>query len=212
MSSPSIAKSAQAYIATRLARGRVATLVLFVVVAAIAVTGETDVSEAIIVVVIATLLVLLFRVWDDLADVEFDRKRCTDRILVTISDRRSFGWTVVAGLLIVAVLLSAWRTVPQVVAYLILVAAMSASYRVVLPRIARIHVVLLKYPVFIYLCSPAPRSVTALIIGSGAYLVLAIYELFSDSTLRQWSGRRWLLPAEVLALIVVTGAILWARQ
>jgi hypothetical protein len=212
VSLPSIARVTAAYIATRLARRYVVALALLIAIAGVGVAGRADLTALLSTSALALLLVILFRLWDDLADVAHDRAQHPDRVLCNVDDQQPFYWMVAAGLLLAALLLVVWRSVPQLYTYVGLVAAVAALYRLTSygsGRVARIHLILFKYPIFVYLSSTSPELDRAIFVGAGVYFVLAIYEQLSDPALHAWPARHWALRAEVLGLLVLTGATLW---
>ncbi len=144
-------------------------------------------------VVLATLLLAQFRLWDDLADVEADRKSHPERTLPRAASLRPFRdallWLagITAGII---VLLDPSGLKLAVLAALDLALAGWYRFR---PREYSLgyHVVLLKYPVFVYLLSSEPVHLQRRMFAMTAvYLAACIYEALHDPRLRGiWAAR-----------------------
>ena len=101
----------------------------------------------------------------------------------------------------------------QLVLYVLLVAGFAAIYRRKTWggqwRLVRTQAVLIKYPVFLYLCANNAAPGRLGIGGVVLYLLLSIIDLLSDSTLRATSARRWLLAIELSALVILLVTHTW---
>jgi hypothetical protein len=128
---------------------------------------------------VATLILLLlqFRLWDDLADVPRDRVEHPERFLPRCTSFAPFhaalGTTGVASLLAVGLLSGLYAALALVA----LNAGAAVWYRLAPARRTAPLVVLAKYPVFSALIAPAPLDPLAL---TGAciavYLAFCVYE------------------------------------
>jgi hypothetical protein len=157
--------------------------------------------------VLLLVAILVFRLWDDLADREHDRLRHPERVLVIAQDLMPFIVVLLAGLLLVAFLLR--DDVRQLLVYLGVVALLAVLYHggleKVLARSARSALVLLKYPLFVYLLvTPTGRAWLA---GLGLYVLLLVYEWRDDPDLREAPLPPLLAAAS--AGIAIISALYW---
>lgn len=196
------------YLQTRLLRWQIA-LLWAVLIANLLVSVGTIGSPAAQLTQSVLLLVaiLVFRLWDDLADREHDRLRHPERVLVKAQDLTQFIVVLVAGLLSAAFLLRG--DVRQLLVYLGLVALLAVLYHSplekVLTRSARSGLVLLKYPLFVsLLVTPSFRAWLA---GIGLYVLLLVYEWRDDPDLREAAPLP--LLAAAAAGIAIISALYW---
>ena len=157
---------------------------------------------------------ILRRLWDDLADLNFDRNNHPDRTLVTSSNIRPY-FILVAGLTVLsAMILAVMRPPSHWFTYVLLLAGTAIIYRrQVWPgawRLVRMQLVLIKYPVFLYLCAQDGTPVSMARSGIAVYLLLSFIDLLSDATLRLLPARRWLLILELALFAVFMGTLLWS--
>jgi hypothetical protein len=141
------------------------------------------------------LFVLAFRLWDDLADLEFDRLHHPDRCLVRSADLRPFyaaQWLLLVSL---AGFLMIFPQGGRILPFLGLVAAFLAIYRVTAsrPRLRsmRTVLVLVKYPAFVFLLAHRPDDPATLLTALVVYLLPLLDELRS-------TGPGMLVPAALL--------------
>lgn len=203
------------YCATRLASPRVLALVALLGAAGAALSAAPTPASVAACALLAGSLVVQFRVWDDLADVAFDRAHHPRRVLAASRNLRPY-FLLVAGLSVLnAGAIAALRAPLQLTAYLLLLAAFALLYhRRVWPRgrrVLRNQLVLSKYPVFLYLGTygAAPR---ALLGGALAlYLLLTMFDLSSDKGLRARLTPRARLVIAAAAFALVLAALIWSR-
>lgn len=201
------------YALTRLVTARIAALAALLTVVSVWISTSQSPYDFGKTALLVCLLISQFRLWDDLADYDFDRLHHPDRILVTSHDTGSY-WVLFLSLSLVS---AAWigilQPLPQLVLYVLLVAGFAVIYRRKRWdgqwRLVRTQVVLIKYPVFLYLCSNNAALGRLGIGGIALYLLLSIIDLLSDNTLRATSARRWLLSIEISALIVILVTHTW---
>lgn len=149
------------------------------------------------------LFVFTFRLWDDVADLEYDRRHYPQRILVR-SDNilyfQLFLWLLVAGL--TGLVLAVAGNV-RALAFLAMVAVLVVTYRVTGKRSSlrgvRVSLVLAKYPVFVLLFATKPGNPLVLLSAFGVYVLPLLDETRS-------TGRSVLLPATTLAGVL---ALVW---
>jgi 4-hydroxybenzoate polyprenyltransferase len=155
-------------------------------------------------------LVWAFRLWDDLADLAYDRIHHPERKLVSSTTRPSFAAAL--GIVLAAAvgaLVLAERP-RQALALGLLCAFLAAVY---LPwrgrvdrRLMRAHLVLAKYPVFIYVAAVRPVSTTVAMIAGAAYLALCVIEILDDPALRRTVAARVVATAEAVAFVGIVAA------
>jgi 4-hydroxybenzoate polyprenyltransferase len=158
---------------------------------------------------LVTALLVQFRVWDDLADRERDRRRHADRALPAASRLGPFHalWGAAAGAS--AALLAAGPAAgTRLAGYGLLGLGLALWYARGARRwtwpVLGYHVVLAKYPVFVYLLGgdvmrPAPRLLAML----ASYLALCVYEVLHDPETARAAGARCALRVEAGALVSV---------
>lgn len=151
--------------------------------------------------IVSALFIVAFRLWDDLADLEHDRRHSPGRCLVRATNLRPFHtaqWLLITLLAVLLVTVGS----AHALAFVCLVAVMFAMYRLTSGRAElrpfRQVAVLSKYPVFVLLVAHSPGDSGALLAALIAYLPPLIDEFRS-------SGAALLLPA-----VILTGFVLLA--
>ncbi len=126
------------------------------------------------------LFITAFRLWDDLADLDFDRRHHPQRVLVRATSLTCFCltlWTMVALLVGLVTLLAGGV---RALGLLLLVSAFWFLYRIdrahALRRDWRRVLVLVKYPVFVLLLAADPASVLTVLTVIGVFVVLVLEE------------------------------------
>lgn len=161
---------------------------------------------------LACSLVYQFRLWDDISDRERDRLDHPERVLSTTTSVTSFRSLVSVAFLLNLALITVlsgprWR----LEAFMLLNGAFLLWYRWLRQlwrnEIASSHVVVSKYPVFVYLLSGEPSR------ASGVHLLLAmllvyfcfcVYELLHDARLYRAPEAPRILALEMLAWCAVS--------
>jgi len=141
----------------------------------------------------AILLALLvtFRLWDDLADRQYDKTRSKDlsdqRILLTSHYIRWFNITLVIAMLVLGIIIYQRDNALALSWYLILCLGFSFLYytAVISPasRFKREILVLMKYPSFILLVS-ASTNLKAIAVATGLYTMLSLNYFFEHRALK----------------------------
>ena len=159
---------------------------------------------------LAFLLILQFRLWDDLVDVQRDRHGHPSRLLCRAESLT--GFDVLLGVL--SVLNGFWISqlggiIPLLVFWLYTL--LLGLWYWLRPsrspgRDYGYHVVLTKYPLFVYLLSghssaPIPRLLLSLLL---VYFCFGVYELLHDRRLRRLPSSRTLLGIEMSVLVGVS--------
>ncbi len=205
VSSNSAAADLVAYGRERIARWRIAALVVAITALAFVAEAPRGVEDALSRAVLAALLVASFRIWDDLADRAYDSVHHPTRVLVR-SAAVGWVWALLAGLAAVsACALGAIGGSPSLSTYAGLIVLLAVVYRgprqLTRDRFIRTQLVLLKYPAFIALLTAQGFSGRTVLAGAVGYLSLSVYEWRDDPALRDGHlGRR-------LAVVLAIGLI-----
>ena len=212
MSSKSLTNDLRAYTTTRLASARIGLLWFGLTGSALLVSSWHVMDYATSTAILAALLIVQFRLWDDLADLQHDAHHHPQRVLVRTVHRYKFVLLCVVATLPSVWILWLWRDLAQLLVYAGLCAVMGTLYTASSqwPRIARGHLVLLKYPVFTWLCAVNPQPYRTVVVGTALWLVLALTDLHGDPSLRSSSHWRWIKNIELAALLVL--AVLALQQ
>jgi len=200
----STANTLSAYRRERFPAGIFLPLAVALAGAAVLASGPVSALAFALHVLLAGSLLFQFRLWDDLADRAHDRVTHPDRVLVrseSVAPFRLLLLVSAAGNLFALLL---WHGLAiQLVVLLGLNAAGCVWYRLLRPwlpgPILGYHVVLLKYPAFVFLLgTPAPALPLAMVL---VYLGLCVYEVLHDGRLRAVPGARAALAVETVALL-----------
>lgn len=209
MLSASCASDLAAWLVERVATKRIAALWMLLAAAAWSVSPTTPLW---IVAAPMALLVVQFRLWDDLAEREHDAARHPGRVMVRTAHAACFAMVVAVLAVVVAVLLVMCGGSSAFVIYGVLLAAAVLFYKksaVAIRHCWRAYVVLLKYPVFVFLCAGSAAPLRTAATAVAVFGVLAAFEALDDATLHSASGRRGWTAAFVLLAVagVVTTVI-----
>ncbi|MAV37324.1 MAG: hypothetical protein CMJ59_17930 [Planctomycetaceae bacterium] len=216
----SLSRDIRDYLLTRVVLPRMAALLALLVTAAWCHSGSQSLPltwiEATFEIGLVVLLLSQFRLWDDLADVHKDGLIDPQRVLCRTAHRASFMVLVVLLAVGSISLLAGSRNVRALGLLGGLTLLMIGWYAIPARTswtVMNYHVVLLKYPVFILLMeAPTERIVHPATMGAAlaVYLILCVFEVCHDPTLRSRTGVRVLAGAEGLLLVVsiatMTGA------
>ncbi len=209
LSSSTVAEALR-YAHSRLVRWRMAAL-WGLLVATRAVAAPDSLARLAAPALFLALATALLRLWDDLADLAHDRVVAPRRVLVTSADLRPFAAVAGAGLVLLAVMLFA--DPPRLAVYLGLLVGLGSIYHLRLtaglPRPTRAALVLVKYPLLVYLAGAGP-STRAALSALGLYAVLLSYEWRDDAALRASPAHQVLLGA--LLAVTVIGVVLMAGE
>lgn len=205
VSSKSFANDLRTYAATRIASARIGLLWLSLTGCALAVSVWPVMAYAVTPAVLAALLIVQFRFWDDLADHRYDAHHHPQRVLVSTVHGHKFVLLCIAVALPIVWALWVWRDPARLLGYAALCAAMGMLYTASpqWPRVARSHLVLLKYPVFVWLCAISPQAHRTVMIGTALWLVLALIDMHGDRSMRSNSHWRWIVGIELAVLLVL---------
>jgi len=156
----------------------------------------------------AFLLVLAFRVWDDIEDRAYDAERHPTRITViarSIAPLRRLAYAVLA---LAASLVIATPNAPLRLSVLcasaFVVAVWYRSRSRTRRGLANSHAVLLKYPALAFAAAPVTPSLTAL---GALYLGLCAYEVVDDPSLRRSLVARRLAISEIALMSTIIAGV-----
>lgn len=208
-------ESLMRYALTRLLTMRVGALLLLALLASIAASPMITPDEMAATGLLLTLLIFQFRLWDDLADLPFDRDHFPQRVLAQREQHQLFYLAVALLAAVAGGMIFVWRTGLQFLIYLLLLTSFVFIYRRLasakIPRIVRTHLVLLKYPAFIFIAPPAGKLYLAAWVAATVYFCLTVFDLFSDPALTRFTARRWIISVEVMLLLLLLGIGLWMQ-
>ena len=147
---------------------------------------------------LSVLLLLQFRLWDDLADLRVDRVYQPQRVMSRAVSAEPFIGAA-SILAVVCGALTAWSDYRKLIVLAGLSVLLLFWYRVRPCEFGLgYHVVLIKYPAFVYILSPAPSLRALLLVYFGA----CAYEVLHDAE------RRNLRTAQGALVIVALLAVL----
>lgn len=201
------------YTRSRLVRFRMLALVALLLTATWIASAPDSLGTAVRDLVLAAFLLIPFRLWDDLADIDRDRTRDPTRVLTRST--RTGRYRILAGsFAAIHVVLVAWtRSGLALICLLGIHLVLLVWYAVPRRReweIVNYHVVLLKYPAFVFVLahrSDSAQQAGILVAGIVAYLILCIHEVWHDTRLRREDLPRRIAGAQIviltLALILV---------
>ena len=189
----------------------IGSLTLFLCTAALAMGWPTAASTWILNIVLAALLVMQFRLWDDLSDVGSDRGIFPERVLCQA--KSLVGFRIVLGLLFAVnvTLLAVYKSELALNTFLVLNFLVFAWYfvrgRVRIGSVFSQTVVLIKYPAIVFLLGSqaggAERMLNSSYSMSLTFLCFCIYELLHDNRVGPIKYvQRWLMIGMVAMVLV----------
>lgn len=206
MLSTSFPRELAAYFTSRLLVGRVVCLWLALSASILILSHEKSLAYAAFGILMIAALIVQFRLWDDLVDRDIDAVLHPHRVIVTTDYVRYFARFCYLLTLPVAVFLGFVSGMLHLIIYGLLLVAISVLYavpRVKLSKLLRAHLVLLKYPIIIWLCTFEANPVQWACFSTAVYLAICMFELFSDASLRNVAAWRVLVLIEVAVLVVL---------
>ena len=187
------------------------SLTMFLCTAGLATGWPAAASTWMLNIMSAALLIMQFRLWDDLRDVDRDRRVFPERVLC---QAKSFvGFRIVLGLLFAVnfILLAAFKSELPLITFLVLnlltLAWYSVRDRMRCSSVFSHSIVLLKYPVFVYLLGSNTGGRERMLSSSYAmcltFLCFCIYELLHDSRVGPIKHVHQWLILELVAMFLV---------
>jgi len=209
----SSADLAAAYLRTRLPPSRFGPLAIALVLASFAGCPVPSRGTLLRQLLLAASLILQFRIWDDLADRERDRQRHPDRLLAATGRLGPFHalWGAAAAASVALLAAGPWPAW-RLLAWGFLGLALGVWYAAGRWRwsqpVLHYHVVLAKYPVFVYLLGgETARSLPRLLAALSVYLALCAYEVLHDPETARAPGAQRALRAEVAGLVTASAVL-----
>jgi hypothetical protein len=158
----------------------------------------------------ALTLQLQFRLWDDISDIDRDRKKHPDRVMARAQALRPFIILALALFTANCLLLVAQPGPPQRLAiFLLFNAVFLLWYRLLrgtlCNRILGYHVVLIKYPVIVFLLSGDGGDTWPLLLAMTiVFLCFSIYEALHDENLNKNTRVVQIRRLEAAALLIIS--------
>lgn len=197
------------YLSSRFTSIWMAVLLLLLMAASWCVSFPQGSIAVLVDFAIVLPLLLQFRLWDDLCDIERDRRLHPERVL-SRSHRLAAFWALLTLIAILGVILIIWqRPTRSVVALAVLNGVMFVWYS--MPQrtkwqTANYHIVLLKYPTFVFILANRSGHFWGVLLASamvGVYLTMCLYEVWHDDHLRSIRGPRIAAAIETVLLLSV---------
>jgi 4-hydroxybenzoate polyprenyltransferase len=212
-SSNSFAADLAAYLRTRVLTRRVLLLVLLVSGAILAGSETVRVPGMPALAALTAWLVVQFRLWDDLADRDWDRLRYPQRLLVRTQHGQSFTGLLFASILLFGATLLLRGQMRELLVYAILVGLLGFLYHTPrgagLSRPLRVGLVLSKYPLFVFIVGADGLAPRATWVALCLYGLLVAFDWRDDPELRSaaklpGSVVAWSLGAAIVLAVFLT--------
>lgn len=181
-----------AYFKTRFRPAAFIFLAAFLCAAAATVPPSFPWRNAAVAMLPALLLLLQFRVWDDLADRQRDAVTHADRVLVTSGSVTSYQWLVIVtaatNILIAATFAMLLHAMVFVALNILLLAWYGWLRDYLRHPLLHSHVVLLKYPVFVWVLNGIIGAKPSRYLGYLmllTYFAFCVYEMLHDPILQR---------------------------
>lgn len=159
-------------------------------------------------IALTILLISMFRLWDDLADLSQDRIKHPDRVLcVTVHEKSFQQFCMLLGATTLVLLLSSANLQASIGfagLTILFVLFYKLPWRDAWPRVSY-HLLMLKYPCFVLLISTCDHRTldssdsSRLILALLVYLLLCIYEVLHDPALRSDARCRQIAGIELVS-------------
>jgi len=212
--SSSFAPELAAYLQSRVATWRVLLLVLLVSGAILAASTPAPLAGYLTVPILAAVLVVQLRLWDDIADRDWDRIHHPQRLLVNSSHLQAFRGLLVASILLMAIVLLLRGPARGLLAYAVLVGLLASLYHsplgARLSRPLRVSLVLSKYALLVLVVAAGSLAGHASWVALGLYGLLAAFEWRDDRELRAagsltGAATGWGLGAAIVLAVFLAG-------
>ncbi len=187
---------------------------IFLTTASLAASARITVPEVLVDLVLASLLVIQFRLWDDLCDLDRDRIDHPQRVLCRLSSHRVFDALRIGLFAINLVAIGIFKSQVAVIVFITVNLLFVLWYRSLrrwfIDRLGGWHVVLLKYPAFVLLLGDDLATSSVLPLGLSmvvVYLCFCLYEILDDDRIHRIPGATACLAAEMLCLMCAAALI-----
>lgn len=197
------------YINTRLLSWPVMLLWFVLTSTAIYISSYTNLFSIGSKFLLMGLLILQFRLWDDLADHVYDKANHPERILIMTPHLDFFKSICIGISLPIILILLVTNASYKFLSYFCLCLAMAAIYQFStrfstnMSRLVRAHLILLKYPVFIALVASNYSLNIFIYLSLSSWFILSLIDLVTDPSLQ--TSRYWQILAaiEFLTLLML---------
>lgn len=212
-SSSSFAADLAVYLRTRVLTWRVLLLVLLVSGAILAASEAVRLAGTPALALLTAWLVVQCRLWDDLADRDWDRARHPERLLVRTQHGQSFTALLTVSIPLFGAVLLLRGQMRELLAYAILVGLLVSLYHTPggagLSRPWRAILVLSKYPLMVFIVGAGGLAEYAAWVALGLYGLLAAFEWRDDPELRSAATLpgavvAWSLGAAIILAVFLT--------
>lgn len=197
------------YMRTRFRPGIYVPLAVFLCAASAIGAQVVPWDRVAVAVTISLLLLFQFRAWDDLADRHRDAVEHPDRVLPVSGHIGKYRWLVIAMATVNTALVMVFGTPLHVIVFAALNLTFLAWYGVMRERVdhrlLQSHVVLLKYPAFVFVLSGIVAVRSPLYLGYSmliTYFAICIYEIVHDPILQRDRRSFPLLAAETAIVVL----------
>ena len=170
----------------RLPSALVFSVAALLTIAASILSERWPIADGLWNVVLAGFLVIQFRLWDDLNDINNDRISHPDRVLCRLGSHSHFHIVVVILFVLNSIALSLTKSLHAVTVFVVLNVVFLLWYRVLqdcFGTFLHVHFVLTKYPVFAFLLADEPLSknkTSAVLTLAFVYVGACIYEFLHN--------------------------------
>lgn len=203
-------KELVAYCNERLPARIMLSLTVFLSTAIITAANELALGKLVIIIAIALSLVIQFRLWDDVADLPRDRVDHPDRVLCSAESFTHFYVMLIGLCLLNIAMTEIFISRRALIVLILLNIAYLAWYdglrRAGTGTICGYHVVLLKYPAFVYLLSQqfADQGWLPVAFAMGiVYFCFCAFEVLDDIRLHSTPGTLFGLAVDMMFLCIV---------
>ena len=145
----------------RLPMALVVSVAALLTVAAPVASGKVSAADVLRNMLLAGSLVIQFRLWDDLNDIDHDRINHPDRVLCRLVSHTPFRIVLAILFVMNSVALSLLKSPQTATVFIVLNIVFLLWYRVLreyFSAFLHVHVVLTKYPVFAFLIADEPTA------------------------------------------------------
>ena len=193
------------YCVSRLFRWPVLALWCLLAAAVLFAYPELSARGLLISVLFLGAAIVLLRLWDDLADLEHDRARYPDRVLVKVDALKPFVITLALGLagLVYVLLGHPLRLIAFLTMLLIIALVYHSFVAKSLSRATKAFIILFKYPALLLLAAANPSS-RSLLVAVILYAAVGVYEWLEDAELRNAPVSQTILGSVLGCVLIST--------
>lgn len=185
----SFARDLYLYARDRIATRRIAVLLAFLSALSLIADPRAEWRDLTVRILALAILVVQFRLWDDLMDRDYDRIHHPERLLARHPDLWPFQLLSMLSLIVSGTLIG-WQFGERgLIAYVALLCLLLLVYIGPFQLLRRLPVrsqlVLIKYPTFLAIIAPCALCPRLVVVAMLAYGVLTVHEWIDDRALRE---------------------------